>query len=101
MIGCIPGDAMNPQTFADFENAARAQGFDEVLLREWEPGQVSGNHTHPFDLSVLVVRGGLVLNCGGEARTLGAGQRFELPRDTEHSEHYGPEGATFWVARRR
>lgn len=89
-----------PQTFAEYEAHARAQGFDEVLVREWTPGQVSGTHTHPFDLSVLVVKGGLVLSCNGEDRSLSAGQRFELARDTAHAEHYGPEGATFWVARK-
>ena len=91
---------MNPETFAEFESHARAQGFDEVLVREWSPGQVVGTHTHPFDVSALVVRGALVLSCGGQDRTLSAGQPFELPRGTPHEERYGAEGATFWVARR-
>ncbi len=91
---------MNPETFAEFESRARAQGFDEVLVREWSPGQVVGTHTHPFDVSALVVRGALVLSCGGQDRTLSAGQPFELPRGTPHEERYGAEGATFWVARR-
>jgi hypothetical protein len=29
-----------------------------------------------------------------------AGQPFEQVRGTPHSERYGPEGATFWVARK-
>lgn len=91
---------MNPTTFEEFETRARAQGFDEVLVREWAPAQVVGSHSHPFDVSALVVRGELVLRCGGQDRALGAGQTFELPRDTPHEERYGPEGATFWVARR-
>ena len=52
---------MNPETFAEFEARALAQGFDEVLVREWAPGQVVGTHTHPFDVSSLVVRGDVVL----------------------------------------
>jgi hypothetical protein len=64
------------------------QGYDEVLAREWAPGQA------------LVVRGSLVLGCAGEQRTLQAGDRFGLAADVPHTEHYGPEGATFWVARR-
>lgn len=91
---------MNSESFAEFEARARAQGFNEVLVREWAPGQVVETHTHPFDVFALVVRGGLVLSCEGQDRTLGAGQPFELPRDTPHQERYGPEGATFWVARR-
>lgn len=91
---------MQLPTFAEFETRARDQGFDEVLVREWTPGQVTGTHTHPFDVSALVVRGEVVLSCGGQDRALSAGQPFELTRDTPHSERYGPEGATFWVARR-
>jgi quercetin dioxygenase-like cupin family protein len=91
---------MTAPNFAEFETRAREQGFDEVLVREWAPGQVVGTHTHPFDVSALVVRGELLLRCGGQERSLGAGQRFELPRHTPHEERYGPHGATFWVARR-
>ena len=91
---------MTAQTFADFETHALARGFDEVLVREWAPGQVAGTHSHPFDVRALVVRGELVLTCNGQEKTVSAGQPFELARGTPHSEHYGPEGATFWVARR-
>ena len=91
---------MTAQTFADFETHALARGFDEVLVREWAPGQVAGTHSHPFDVSALVVRGELVLTCNGQEKTVSAGQPFELARGTPHSVHYGPEGATFWVARK-
>ena len=91
---------MPAQTFAEFETNARTQGFDEVLVREWAPGQVVGTRTHPFDVSALVVRGEPVLTCHGVGRALSAGQPFELPRNTPHEERYKPEGATFWVARK-
>lgn len=84
-----------------FEAEALADGFDEVLVREWAPGQVVDTHTHPFALRVVVVRGGLSLSVDGLTRTVGAGERFELPLEAPHAEAYGPEGATFWVARRR
>ena len=89
-----------PQTFAEFESHARSQRVDEVVVREWAPGQVAGTHAHPFDVSALVVRGEFVLTCGGQEKTVSAGQPFELARGTPHSERYGPEGATFWVARK-
>lgn len=91
---------MTAQSFAEFETRAREQGFHEVLVREWAPGQVVATHTHPFDVRALVVRGELVLRCGGQEIRLSAGQPFELPRHTPHEERYGPQGATFWVARR-
>ena len=52
------------------------QGYDEVLAREWAPGQLVQEHRHPFDVQALVVRGSLVLGCAGEQRTLQAGDRF-------------------------
>jgi quercetin dioxygenase-like cupin family protein len=88
-------------SFEAFEAEARAGGFDEVLVREWAPGQALDTHTHPFALRVDVVRGELALSCGGQTCTVRAGERFELPFEAPHAEHYGPEGATFWVARRR
>ena len=91
---------MNLPSFAEFEAQARTQGFDEVLQREWAPGQVVGTHSHPFAVSALVVSGEFWLACAGQTRHLQAGDRFELARDIPHDERYGPEGATFWAARR-
>ena len=71
-----------------------------MLVREWAPGQVLASHTHPFEVKALVVRGEFALTCGGHTRRITAGNGFELAREAPHAEHYGPEGATFWVARR-
>ena len=86
--------------FTAFEAAARAEGFDTVLVREWAPGQVVGEHTHPFDVKALVVRGDFWLSCGGTDRHVSTGDRFELTAGEPHTERYGAEGATFWAARR-
>ena len=92
---------MNSVTFAEFETRARAQGFDEVVERDWAPGTVLEDHRHPFQVEALVVRGEMWLKIGdGEPRRLLAGDTFELDADVPHSERYGAEGATYWVARR-
>ena len=91
---------MSDQTFAEFETQARARGFDEVLERNWAPHAVVDNHRHDFAVSALMVRGELWLTCGTESRHLRSGDTFELARNVEHSERYGPEGAAYWVARR-
>lgn len=105
---------MSTMTYAEFVAEAQAQGFDEVLERVWLPGQVVDTHSHPFEVSALVVRGELWLACdgagdtgsdtgsdtGGETRHLLPGDRFQLGMDQPHTERYGPEGATFWAARR-
>lgn len=91
---------MTQPSFADFEYQALAEGFDQVLPREWGPGAMADTHTHPFAVKALMVSGDLWLTCGGQTRHLRAGDSFELPHGAEHAERYGPQGATFWAARR-
>jgi len=86
--------------FEAFRSEALAQGFDEVLERRWEPHQVVESHTHPFAVQALVVQGELRLGCRGAEQVLKPGDRFELAHSEPHTEHYGPEGATYWAARR-
>jgi len=87
-------------SYEAFATAARAEGYDEVLVREWQPGQVLDTHRHPFAVKALVVRGELWLTEGEQVRHLKAGDGFELAREMPHAERYGEQGATFWVARR-
>jgi quercetin dioxygenase-like cupin family protein len=86
-------------TFEEFTAASMDEGFDEVLVREWEANRVVDTHTHPFDVSALVVRGEFKLTLGERVIILKAGDPFRLARDIPHIENYGPEGATVWVAR--
>ena len=91
---------MDVPTFAAFEAAARAAGFDEVLERTWAPGTVIDTHTHPFAVQAVVTQGEMWLTCGGTTKRLVAGDTFTLARDEPHAERYGDAGATYWVARR-
>lgn len=87
-------------SFREFEDASRALGFDEVLERRWDPDTVLGDHDHPFSVQALVVQGEMWLTVGAHTRHLQPGDRFELDHHVPHAERYGPEGATYWVARR-
>lgn len=91
---------MSDPTFSEFEAAAKAQGFDEVLERVWASNVELGTHTHPFAVKALVVRGEMWLTVGDETRHLLPGATFELEREIPHAERYGGEGAAYWVARR-
>ena len=64
---------MNDIDYEQFGAKARANGFDEVLERSWEPNRVVESHAHAFSASARVV---------------------------PHAERYGSEGASNWVARR-
>ena len=91
---------MTAFTFDSFSASVRAQGFDEVLERRWQPGTVLDTHTHAFAVKALVVQGEMWLNCGERRLHLLPGDTFELEREVPHVERYGPQGATYWVARR-
>lgn len=91
---------MGPFTFSEFEASTRAQGFDEVLERVWAPLTQVDSHTHPFAVKALVTRGEFWLGVGEDSRHLRPGDTFELEPGIAHTERYGSEGATFWVARR-
>lgn len=90
---------MQPATLEEFTAQAMDEGFDEITTREWAPDLQLDSHTHPFDLHVHVARGSLVLTVGDKRRSYQAGEDFRLARNTPHAEQYGPEGASFWVAR--
>lgn len=93
-------DCMPTPSFDEFQTQALRQGFDEVLTREWAPDAVVAQHTHPFAVQALMVRGELWLTVNGATQHLRAGDRFSLEPEVPHAERYGSEGATFWVARR-
>lgn len=86
---------------ATFESELRRDGYDEILLREWEPAKLVPEHTHPFDTRALVLEGEFTLTCGGTSRLLRAGDVFALAADTPHAESYGPQGARFLAGRRK
>lgn len=87
-------------TFEAFKSEALAQGFDEVLERQWKPGTAVATHTHPFAVSALVVQGEMWLESAGTEQHLAAGDRFTLDANVPHAERYGTDGTTYWVARR-
>jgi mannose-6-phosphate isomerase-like protein (cupin superfamily) len=91
---------MDAQSFETFEAEAMAAGFDEVIERTWESGLALDMHSHQFDVESVVVRGEMWLTCDGNTRHLMPGQGFALAADEPHSERYGPQGATTWIARR-
>ncbi len=90
----------NAKTFELFEAQAHAAGFDEALQRQWAPDTVIDTHTHAFDASAVITQGEMWLTCDGSTRHLLPGDSFTLAREVPHAERYGPQGATYWVARR-
>ena len=91
---------MNTIDFTAFESRALADGYDEVIVREWAPDLVVASHQHSFAAKAVVVRGEMWLDVGAGPRHIPVGDTFELAPHVVHDERYGSEGATYWVARR-
>lgn len=87
------------KTFDAFSAEHRAAGCDEVVERQWKPNTVIATHTHEFAAKALVVQGEMWLTVGSRTQHLKPGDGFELQPGVAHDERYGPEGATYWVAR--
>ena len=88
-------------TLEEFREDMLDAGYDEVLERRWEPGAAVPDHGHPFEADALVVEGEMWLAIdGADERHLLPGDRFHLTADQPHTERYGADGATYWVARR-
>lgn len=91
---------MKSMSFDEFRTRKLAEGFDEVLIRPWEPNFANEPHTHPFFTEALVAQGEYWLTMDGKTTHYKTGDTFRVDRGALHSEKYGPEGATFWAARK-
>ena len=91
---------MEEPSFSEFETAARREGYDEVVARDWPANAAVATHEHPFAVKAIVVAGDMWLTEGETTRHLRPGDRFELAAGVPHAERYGAAGATYWAARR-
>jgi quercetin dioxygenase-like cupin family protein len=91
---------MDSTDFDAFADRMRKLGFDQVVRRVWKAHTTVEEHSHPFDSSAIVVAGEMWLTVNGRTEHLLPGGTFELHAHQPHSERYGAEGATYWVARR-
>ena len=89
------------ESFAEFEAKLRSEGFDEVLERKYSPLTELDTHVHAFAPKALVVSGEMWLGVDGQTEHLVPGRTFELDAEVPHTERYGPQGAVYWVGRRK
>ena len=87
------------KTFEQFKAATMAEGFDEVLAREWEANHETPLHEHPFEVFGFIVKGEIWLTMDENPIHLHQGDTFRVPRYMPHQEKYGPQGASLWIAR--
>lgn len=86
-------------SFEQFKLAKTAEGFDEVLTREWEANHETPVHVHPFEAFGYIVKGEFWLTLDGKTTHLQQGDTFKVARHMPHQEKYGPHGTSLWIAR--
>ena len=82
-----------------FESELKRDGYD-VMTNTTPGAKVNPEHSHPFDIRAMVLKGALTMNCDGQSQTFKPGEIFTMPRGCLHYESYGPEGAVVLLGRK-
>lgn len=82
-----------------FVKAMAARGCDETYHIDWEASRVNPEHAHPFRACALVLQGAFTLTTPAGAQDFRAGDSFELPAGTPHTETVSAEGVRFIAGR--
>ena len=82
-----------------FESELKRDGYD-VMTNTTAGAKVNPEHSHPFDIRAMVLKGALTMNRDGQSQTFRPGEIFTMPRGCLHYESYGPEGAVVLLGRR-
>jgi len=64
-----------------------------LAVVELDPGSVVAEHSHENEQLGVVVRGSVTFRVGDEVRDLGPGGTWQIPPNTPHEVHAGPDGA--------
>lgn len=84
---------------ATFERELKRDGY-EVLVSTTPGAKVNPEHSHPFDVRAMVLKGAVTLTVDGKSRTYEAGDVFTMDRGCRHFESYDGRGAEVLLGRR-
>jgi len=76
-------------------------GFDHVYVWHAGPFEEDREHSHPFDVHLLVLEGEIKIEVGAKSTLLKPTDQLDIPRDTLHSGVAGPEGCKYIVAEKK
>ena len=83
-----------------FTSALERDGYQEISTRTQDALRENSAHSHPFSVRALMLAGEMTLTYEGKTQVCRAGDEFSMQAGCEHSEKFGPEGATYLVGRR-
>ena len=83
-----------------FEAGLKADGYNEIERKRYEPRPANGEHGHHFSVRGLILDGTFIVTKEGTPRTYGRGEIFEVPADTMHFEEIPAGGVELIVGRK-
>jgi quercetin dioxygenase-like cupin family protein len=85
----------------DHTEAVASLEREGLSVSEWtdDAGTHYPEHSHVRDEVLVMIEGSLTMDMAGERRTLGPGDRIELPAGAVHTATVGPNGARYLVGR--
>lgn len=88
---------MDRQTF---EAQLAHEGYDEILVNKTPGAKFNPQHSHPYDVKAMVLKGAITLGWDGESHTFKPGDIFTMARGCPHTETFGPEGVETVLGRK-
>ena len=82
-----------------FEAELKRDGY-EIQTNTTPGAKVNPEHSHPFDVKAMVLKGAMTLTREGTSQTYKPGEVFTMPRGCLHYESYGREGAVVLLGRK-
>ena len=88
---------MNP---AEFESNLKADGYNEIETKQYDPRPANGEHGHHFSVRGLVLEGTFIVTKDTKPVTYRPGDVFTVPEGEMHCEEVGADGARVLVGRK-
>ncbi len=82
-----------------FEAELMREGY-EVVTNTTVAAKINPEHSHPFAVKAMVLRGDFALTREGRTAAYKPGEIFTMSRGCLHFESYGPVGATILLGRK-
>jgi quercetin dioxygenase-like cupin family protein len=85
----------------DFKTRLARDGFGEIAEGWYEPHHTQADHTHDFDLRVLITAGAITVTANGVASAYRSGDEFAVEAGQIHREAVGAQGVGYVLGIRR
>lgn len=85
---------------AKFEAGLKADGYNEIERKRYEPRPANGEHGHHFSVRGLILDGAFIVTKEGVEHTYRPGEIFEVEAGLMHFEEVPQDGVELVVGRK-